>query len=407
MKLIPVLSGSLFFLGGLLLVLPRGAGADEPLPVVPRIPVPQGGMEAGTAQPTPDHGGDVRAEADRPTLLEPGRVRGRVLWEKRREEIAGIQVRVFERHGGQPLRQAPATLDELGKQLRLIGTGASDDRGWFEIELGKSRGELYLAVGAGAGTVGLFAITEGPAMGELLELGELLLEDCGEATGRVLDGHGDPVANAWVRVHPLDGEEPLDFEPDGLILVPEPEPRVLTMTEELRNELHRDGPGRARTDEDGRFRLDELPSGSSRLRIHADRHLPFEQELEVKAGKAQELGEIALDPGRAVSGQVVDQNGEPVAEVRICAGTSDRDVGLSGLRAKVLSRPVMTDAEGRFEFGGLGHGDLYVAVRPAGAFDWQVLGPLPATDALRIQLDLPYVQTPEVTGPGGDGRRGF
>ena len=124
----------------------------------------------------------------------------------------------------------------------------------------------------------------------------------------------------------------------------------------------------ATTDADGRYELRDLPAGAYRLTASRSGFvtLNFGQRRPAEAFTAIALAEglrlaanLALPRGGAIAGRVVDDAGEPIAEVRVQA-----------MRARVVDgrRRVMpagvtdvTDDTGGFRLFGLEPGDYYVA----------------------------------------------
>lgn len=100
----------------------------------------------------------------------------------------------------------------------------------------------------------------------------------------------------------------------------------------------------ATTDADGRFELDELPSGRLRVVVRADGFLPEERAgLEAGAAGTEETLTIRLRRGAVVEGRVLAADGSPVAGAAV------------GIDSEGLERwrPARTDGDGRYRLEGV------------------------------------------------------
>jgi hypothetical protein len=107
------------------------------------------------------------------------------------------------------------------------------------------------------------------------------------------------------------------------------------------------GAEEARTDAEGRFRLEALPAGSYRLRATHPRYAPAASApLSLDGRTPRRDLELRLEAGGAISGRVVSLSGAPVgfAKVRF---VYDKDTSLKP------ARQLFCDAEGRFTAEGL------------------------------------------------------
>lgn len=114
---------------------------------------------------------------------------------------------------------------------------------------------------------------------------------------------------------------------------------------------------RARTDADGRFKIDDVPGGTLSLRVRkADGNLHGSALVAVAPTQVAQGVEIEAARGLTISGTVVDQASHPASGVRVetfehSGGSAARDV---------------TDASGRFTVGVPGAGHYLVAAMTAG-----------------------------------------
>ncbi len=151
---------------------------------------------------------------------------------------------------------------------------------------------------------------------------KLVLQRTGTITGRLVDERGQPLARA------------------AYVLLDERGPAI-TGT--------------------GRFRLEELRPGSHGLKVQADGYAVKRlDKLKVVAGETLELGDLKLEPGRRISGRVVDGEGKPVAGVRIQASRypslppGSGESGEESVMALQMGIRVATsDGRGAFELTGI------------------------------------------------------
>lgn len=330
-------------------------------------------LPPGSAVVSVSHPGYARAVAppivlvaSRPTeqeiILHPGgTVRGRVVSE-RRLPTAGIEVEL--RSPSDPMPQRALT--SLDGTFNFIGIyGPATVTAWMAGRV-VARAEVSL----GDGTV--------------VPLELVLAGNLRQVEGRVVDERGFPVGGATVTVTSLDanaaGASTGTAAPDGTFTVsvggrggvsvaarhPDFAPRELRLpqvTPGLRVELVRGTSLRGVVRDDGcasdaprgtvdsacgpvvftlrdsrDLSLDHLCDGQATLRLAAPGCVPVERPLRV-AGAVLDLGTFELRAGGAVSGEVLDERGDPVegASVRVVsASPSDQQ------------SPVTTDRLGRF-----------------------------------------------------------
>ena len=127
----------------------------------------------------------------------------------------------------------------------------------------------------------------------------------------------------------------------------------------------------ARTDDDGRFRFEDLEAGIYDLRAGGasffdgagDLAATVVPDVEVRDGKATPDLTIKLEGSGEVAGRVLGPDGEPAQGIALYVRKAD-----GSLIARVSS--VSTDANGRFVYKGLPSGDVLVEARgDAGAAD--------------------------------------
>lgn len=124
------------------------------------------------------------------------------------------------------------------------------------------------------------------------------------------------------------------------------------------------------TDSEGKFQFEGLPAGSATLEAYKPgfltqdpvvRWYPTSAQLQVAPDSPPAL--LKLIPEGIISGQVIDENGEPLEGFTI--GVFHRGpghIGL-GLGPDMLHRPAITDDQGKFRIVGLRRGSYYLLAR--------------------------------------------
>jgi protocatechuate 3,4-dioxygenase beta subunit len=225
------------------------------------VPASAPGVEAPTAEP-------LRIE------LRPARSLSLRVLDPQRRPVAGARVSQVE--------------------LRETGAGKASSSSWSAIGLGETDeegravlsemepGELRLLVRAQGYRPAELAGLRIPEEGEPEPL-EVLLEPGVVLEGRVLDGRGEPMARAQMRVFP-----------------PDPGSRPRPMLSAL-------------TEEDGRYRFDGLGPGEHQVEAE---HWPSQRHAqgEIVLGESGTYRlDLRLPAGVAVSGQVLGETGEPLS----------------------------------------------------------------------------------------------
>ena len=131
----------------------------------------------------------------------------------------------------------------------------------------------------------------------------------------------------------------------------------------------------ALTDADGRYEFRELPSGrftvtatkSGYVTVQYGQTRPFESGKTIELADRQSLAnvDIVMPRGGVISGRVVDEFGEPVADATV---TSMRQMWAGGRRRMVTTgRIAQTNDLGQFRLYGLPPGEYFVSATLRGA----------------------------------------
>lgn len=174
-------------------------------------------------------------------------------------------------------------------------------------------------------TLHLLANREGYAPGEATGIQvpsespvRLVLRPAATIEGRTVGADGEPVAGATVFVFPMDA---MSFG---------------------RHPMRPGDAGPSQSDEEGTFRIANVPPGLLELRAMAEgRQQAWLSNLEVRPGQNLRGIEVVLAPGAVVTGRVLSPSGEPArqAEVRV-QGTE-------------VFAGTVTDGEGRYRLDGV------------------------------------------------------
>jgi hypothetical protein len=233
----------------------------------------------------------------------------------------------------------------------------------------------FVVGGLEAGSHDVWARAPGYALGEATAASggdpvDVVLEPGGEIAGRVVDADGSPVEDAQLSAE---------------------------------DESRPPGPGRfasGRSDEgDGRFLLRDVAAGKYALQVRAgSRGEAALADVRVAAGRATNVGTIALARGGRLQGTVVDSEGSGIAGATVVA---QRDAHRRGNPFQT-----QTDSTGAFELRGLPAGSLYVsAAHPAYAAAPAVTATVePDREPVPVRIVLPRGGTIEGRALYRDGR---
>jgi protocatechuate 3,4-dioxygenase beta subunit len=258
---------------------------------------------------------------------------------------AVVSGRVLD-HEGRPVRGAVAAVlaeDARAPGGRLVRSARSDADGRYEVEEVEA-GEAFHVHLAARGFFGGRSSSFRLAPGARLEVPDVVLIASGVLAGRVVDSEGNPVAGAKVAAHGAGGL--------GLACFTAP---------------------------DGRFRLEGLDDSRHSLLVETGFHLETRLPgFTIPKGETVDAGDIALEPGRQLSGRVVDREGRPLAGATVRAFQ---------LAAGLRSRAAKTGIDGRFAFGGLLETGIDFDVRLAGYRASTLRLPAPRSEEVEVVLE--------------------
>lgn len=236
-----------------------------------------------------------------------------------------------------------------------------DERREIEIVLPEMREEVLVRVSDDRGfAIGRAEIHASSLAPQTPLVRTLFTADNGEA--ELTDARGLPLrfvvsrrghAPAVYEIDPAPAIVDLTLIP-GLTAVGRVETRHGVVADALLTLLTATGAKRARSDDEGAFRFEDLAPGSARLLVMAEGFVPLEVDVDV-LGEPHldvELGDFELEEAGTVSGVVVDENGDPIAGARIASGRVPTYLPLGELPAGVVT----SDRRGKFTLGGLAEG---------------------------------------------------
>ncbi|MEM9378654.1 MAG: carboxypeptidase-like regulatory domain-containing protein [Planctomycetota bacterium] len=331
------------------------------------------------------------------------------------EMLAGVTGRVLEADGtpvvGMPveLLEGDANLllsaDEtpMGRPGLDVDASTTDAEGRFTIEGAAPTAFHVLVLDGGGGRSTIRFVEQTLSMGELTDLGDIVLPGFGTVIGTVFDEDGEPVPGARVRLAPV--PEPvlqsgvLDLREDCVIAFGEGEMQKIDLPPWAAGVLERLPISTTFTAGDGTFRLEGVPlttvaGGVDKAGFAATIIDPFDMN-EVE----HDLDEIDLEVGRVVTGRVVDTLGKGIegAEVRGGALHPLFKVGF----LQVASAP--SDADGRFEVPGIGDlGQVVALARRDPGDEWAVGKAGGGSAAVDVILPVAAPLTVRVTSDAGE-----
>ncbi len=288
-------------------------------------------------------------------------------------------------------------------QLQAGETRTGAD-GTFLIEGVWPRAIFVLLAGIGSDAPTHRIVQKVPGPGEVVDLGDVVLQDGAVVTGIVIDDDGEPVPDALVRGADLPGQLvglfPLErFDPKGFILVREKQApfEVMAMPPWVEQVFEQLPFPRTTTDAEGRFRLVGLTPGSNLVATTKPGLLgDVRPSVLLRAGQVKDLGRIRLKRGEELIAVVRDEAGKPVAGAEVIAGPT-----VSVAPIDLASRVGTTDAEGKVRVNGYPNGRVTAAARRGPGQAWSLAEPQPILNEVVVTLPTVFALTVTVAGPDG------
>lgn len=269
----------------------------------------------------------------------------------------------------------------------------ADDRGRFRLDH-VPEGAYRLRAAGPKAPVSPWISVEVPDAGEVVDVGEIVVEPGVRLVGRVLDERDRPLAGVQIRA----GEE---HSLTGLMLDPEVLGGGLDALEEARDEP-------VASDELGRFEIAGLRRGSRVSVVVLDPSRYLEGPLVVEVPTEEPL-EIHLLPRATVSGEVVDSQGRAMAGAVVRSRAEKANPLRELLQGGEMFGPqarAKSDASGHFELADVVPGEVRISAESEGLQPAEVtvtLGPGEALGGLRLVLESGGVLEGRVVDDAGQG----
>jgi len=141
---------------------------------------------------------------------------------------------------------------------------------------------------------------------------------------------------------------------------------------------------------DGRFRIDDVPAGKQYVTISGSELVALHREdVDLVAGKDNDLGVIEVDRGRRIHGRVIGPGGAGVAGAVIVIGPDLHGDGWSltpPMREEAAKKQAISGADGSYSLGGIGPLDQVLAGERDGVGRSAVVTVPPGTADLTVDL---------------------
>jgi hypothetical protein len=247
-------------------------------------------------------------------------------------------------------------------------------------------------------------ITKTPSAGEIVDLGDVVLNDAGVIVGRVVDSDGNPLAGALVRAADIPGALaaffPAErFDPEGALLIREENSpvSVLRMPPWVKGAFDSLPIPTTLTGSDGTFRLVGVMPGSNMLATTTRGFLSdVKASVQVRSGAEKDVGRIRLREGEELYAKVLDEKGDPIAGAEVVAGST-----LSMVPVDLGRYLGETNAEGEIDGFGFSPGKVTVAARRSKEHAWVMAEPQSIISDVFVTLPTQFGFTVQVQNADG------
>lgn len=281
----------------------------------------------------------------------------------------------------------------------IAGEVQTDDEGRFEMTGVWPRGVYLMFAGLGTDAPTHQVITKAPSPGEIVDLGDVVLNEAGVIVGEVYDSEGNAIAGALVRAADIPGALaaffPAErFDPEGAVLIREPRApvQVLKMPPWVKDAFEHLPIPTTRTDLEGKFRLVGVMPGSNLLATTMRDFLSdVKSSVKVRSGQVKDVGRIRLREGEELYAKVLDEKGKPVTGAEVIAGST-----LSIVPFDLASYLGETNEQGEIDGMGFSPGNVTIAARRSKNHAWVLAEPQSINSDVIITLPSQYSITVNV-----------
>lgn len=320
--------------------------------------------------------------------------RGRIV-DHQKTPVADCGVRMYRGALDSVLKSSAdlfAELPDFEPEYIAAEVRTADD-GTFQMTGIWPRGFFMMYAGIGTDAPTHQVVTKVPSPGQIIDLGDVVLNDAGVIVGSVYDQDGNALAGALVRAADVPGTLaaffPAErFDPEGALLIREPRApiQVVRMPAWVKRVFDHLPIPMTRTDSEGNFRLVGVVPGSNMLAVTAKEFLSHvKPSVQVRAGAEKNVGRIRMRRGEELYAKVLDEKGEAVAGAEVVAGST-----LSMLPVDFASYLGETNDQGEAEGTGFSPGKVTIAARRTKNDPWVLAKPQAIISDVIVTLPASY-----------------
>jgi len=320
--------------------------------------------------------------------------------------VADCGVRIYR---GAMDSMVPAKVDlfaeaEEFKPQYIAGEVRTAEDGTFKMTGVWPRGFYLMFAGLDTDAPTHQVITKTPSAGQIVDLGDVVLNDAGVIVGEVADADGNPMVGALVRAADIPGALaaffPIErFDPEGALLIRESGApvSVVRMPPWVKEVFDHFPIPKTLTGPDGKFRLVGVMPGSNMLATTANGFLSdVKASVQVRSGAEKNVGRIRLREGEELYAKVLDEKGDPVAGAEVVAGST-----LSIAPVDLARYLGETNAEGEIDGFGFSSGKVTVAARRSKEHAWVMAEPQSIISDVIVTLPAQFGVTVMVQNADG------